>query len=125
MRAILYVRGPKTKIFPKDLTVPLQLNHLKRFCKRRHWHVVNQFVDITKATGRHPRPARAEMMEVALERDSGIDVVLVYSPDRLFRDVLTLVRFSNSLKSLGRKLVFSKLETNADSIGGLIDITHK
>lgn len=78
-----------------------QLLELERVASTRGWNVVRTFRDdgISGAKGRDERPALDALLKAASRRD--IDLIAVWSIDRLGRSLQHLVTVVNDLQALG------------------------
>ena len=78
-----------------------QLQELERVASTRGWNVVRNFRDdgISGAKGREERPALDALLKAASRRE--IDLIAVWSIDRLGRSLQNLVTVVNDLQALG------------------------
>ena len=78
-----------------------QLQELERVASTRGWNVVRTFRDdgISGAKGREERPALDALLKAASRRE--IDLIAVWSIDRLGRSLQNLVTVVNDLQALG------------------------
>ena len=78
-----------------------QLQELERVASTRGWNVVQTFRDdgISGAKGREERPALDALLKAASRRE--IDLIAVWSIDRLGRSLQNLVTVVNDLQALG------------------------
>ena len=78
-----------------------QLHELERVASTRGWNVVRTFRDdgISGAKGRDERPALDALLKAASRRE--IDLIAVWSIDRLGRSLQHLVTVVNDLQALG------------------------
>jgi DNA invertase Pin-like site-specific DNA recombinase len=78
-----------------------QLQELERVASTRGWNVVRTFRDdgISGAKGRDERPALDALLKAAARRE--IDLIAVWSIDRLGRSLQHLVTVVNDLQALG------------------------
>ena len=78
-----------------------QLQELERVASTRGWNVVRTFRDdgISGAKGRDERPALDALLKAASRRE--IDLIAVWSIDRLGRSLQHLVTVVNDLQALG------------------------
>lgn len=101
MRTALYLRVSTT-----NQTADNQLHELERVAALRGWNVVNVYRDdgISGAKGRDQRPALDGLLRAAAKRE--IDLIAVWSIDRLGRSLQHLVTTVNDLHAQGVQLYF-------------------
>jgi site-specific DNA recombinase len=75
---------------------------MERYARRNRWKIAGRFVDLAESGPN--RPERKRLMQYC-RKSKGIDVVLVYSIDRLTRNVLDHVTIRQTLKKKGTRLV--------------------
>jgi putative DNA-invertase from lambdoid prophage Rac len=80
-------------------TLPLQINDLREYAKRRKWKV--EISDV--ASGVKSRPKREELLKLARQRK--IDCILVWRLDRFGRSLADLITTLDELNSLGVSFV--------------------
>jgi len=78
-------------------TLPLQLNTMRRYVKKRRWTLTMQVYDVGSAA--MPRPKREELLTAVYRR--AIDVMVVWRLDRWGRSLADLVVTLKALHELG------------------------
>ncbi len=93
LRAALY-----TRVSTHDQqTLPLQLDALREYAKRRGWEVVGEVAEV--AGGNVKRPQREDLLQAAKRRE--VDAILVWRLDRWGRSVADLVGSLAELEAVG------------------------
>jgi DNA invertase Pin-like site-specific DNA recombinase len=93
LRAALY-----TRVSTHDQqTLPLQIEALREYAKRRDWQVVREVCEV--ASGAVKRPQRDELLQAARRRE--VDAILVWRLDRWGRSVADLVNSLAELEAVG------------------------
>ena len=95
-RVALYVR-----VSTDGQTVENQLRELKAVAKRHGWKVVATYTDnaVSGSKGRNERPGFADLHKAVAQRQ--VDLVAVWSVDRLGRSLQHLVAFLGELHAKG------------------------
>jgi DNA invertase Pin-like site-specific DNA recombinase len=78
-------------------TLPLQVNAMRQYTRRRSWKVVKSVEDV--GSGAAERPQRQELIKAARHRE--IDVILVWRLDRWGRSLLDQIGSLEELSTLG------------------------
>jgi DNA invertase Pin-like site-specific DNA recombinase len=93
--------GLYLRVSTDDQTVENQRQDLVEAVKRRKWQIVEEFSDngISGAKGRDKRPGFDRLLKAVVRRE--IDVVAVWSVDRLGRSLQHLVGFLEELDAAG------------------------
>ena len=85
MRAVTYCRV-STHQQTKNLSLPAQRQECARFCKRQGWTVARVFVERGESAKSADRPELNRLLDYCRENLGAIDVMVVYSLDRLARN---------------------------------------
>lgn len=103
-RVVLYMRvstGPQAQ---RDLSIPDQKREMKKYCEARGWQIAGEFIDAK--TGRDDRrPGFQEMMDQVMSGALKVEIILVHSLSRFFRDAIELELRVRQLNKLGVSLV--------------------
>lgn len=89
-------------------TLPLQLEQMREFAKKRGWVVKAEFQEV--GSGAKTRPKREEMLRRARARH--LDAILVWKLDRWGRSLADLITTLDELRELG--VVFVSLTESLD-----------
>jgi DNA invertase Pin-like site-specific DNA recombinase len=111
-RTALYLR-----VSTSDQSVDSQRHALMEVAKQSGWNIVHTFEDraVSGAKGRNDRPAFKAMLDACTRRE--IDLIAVWSIDRLGRSLQDLVGFLQDIDALGVDLFILKqsLDTSTPS----------
>ena len=103
MRAALYARV-STEDQAKNYSIPSQLESMHEFAVEHGFEVVKEFVDEGISGAILGRPALSELRECA--RQSMVEAVIVYDPDRLSRKLVHLMVLVDEFERHGVELKF-------------------
>jgi DNA invertase Pin-like site-specific DNA recombinase len=104
-RVAVYARVSTTRQAENDISIPDQLAQARRYCGERGWLVVREFVDAGASARDDKRPEFQRMMDAACVDPSSLDVILVHSQSRFFRDTAGYVVSKRRLQKHGVSLV--------------------
>ena len=104
-RVAVYARVSTTRQAENDISIPDQLAHAKRFCASKGWSLFAEFVDAGASARDDRRPQFQRMMETVCVDPSPIDVVLIHSQSRFFRDVAGYSFWKRKLEKYGVSVV--------------------
>ena len=105
MAVALYARVSTTRQADKDLSIPDQRNQLERWAKDKGWQVVAEYVEPGASAMDDHRPEFQRMIERARDDDRPIDMIVVHSFSRFFRDAFGLEMYVRKLAKHGVRLV--------------------
>ena len=98
MRCALYARVSTT-----DQTSENQVRELREYAKRRGWSMHQEFVDDGVSGSKQSRPRLDAMLRAAKRRE--VDAIVVWSLDRLGRNLKHLIGLLDDLHALNVSLV--------------------
>ena len=104
-RVAVYARVSTTRQAENDISIPDQLAHARRYCQERGWHVIGEFVDPGSSARDDKRTEFQRMMDAACVDPSSLDLVLVHSQSRFFRDTAGYVISKRRLQKHGVALL--------------------
>ena len=104
-RVAVYARVSTTRQAEHDISIPDQLAQAKRYCQGKGWHVVAEYVDPGASARDDKRPEFQRMMETACVDPLPVDVILVHSQSRFFRDTAGYVVSKRRLQKHGVSLI--------------------
>lgn len=111
-RVAIYMR-----VSTGEQTTDSQLHALSEVAKQSGWEIVHTFEDraVSGSTSRNTRPAFKALLEACTRRE--IDLIAVWSIDRLGRSLQDLVGFLQDIESLGVDLFIHQqgLDTSTPS----------
>jgi site-specific DNA recombinase len=114
MRAALYLRVSTVRQAEVDLSIPDQLSQTKAYCERHGWRVVAEYAEPGASAMDDNRPEFQRMIERACDEDRPIDVIVVHSFSRFFRDAFGLEMYVRRLAKHNVKLVSITQELGDD-----------
>ena len=114
MRAALYLRVSTVRQAEVDLSIPDQLTQTQTYCERHGWRVVAEYAEPGASAMDDNRPEFQKMIERACDEDRPIDVIVVHSFSRFFRDAFGLEMYVRKLAKHNVKLVSVTQELGDD-----------
>jgi site-specific DNA recombinase len=105
LRAALYLRVSTTRQAEVDLSIPDQQSQTSAYCARHGWRVAAEYVEPGASAMDDHRPEFQRMIERACDDDHPIDVIVVHSFSRFFRDAFALEMYVRKLAKHGVRLV--------------------
>jgi site-specific DNA recombinase len=104
-RVAVYARVSTTRQADNDISIPDQLAHAKRFCGTKGWTLLSEYIDAGASARDDKRPQFQRMMEAVCVDPSPVDVVLIHSQSRFFRDVAGYSFWKRKLEKYGVAVV--------------------
>jgi site-specific DNA recombinase len=89
-RVAIYLRVSTGRQAEQDLSIPDQKKQTKGWCEARGWEVVAEYVEPGASAMDDKRPEFQRMVERACDGSRAIDVIVVHSFSRFFRDAFGL-----------------------------------
>lgn len=120
MRVVAYFRVSTTKQAEKQLSIPDQRRQVEERCKAQGWDLVREFVEPGASATDDKRPAFQEMIRYATSTERPVDVVLVHSFSRFFRDSFKFEFYRRKLQKAGVSVVSLTQAVPDDPQGDLI-----
>ncbi len=114
VRAALYLRVSTTRQAEVDLSIPDQQAQTSAYCARHGWRVVGEYVAPGASAMDDHRPEFQRMIERACDDDRPIDMIVVHSFSRFFRDAFGLEMYVRKLAKNGVRLVSITQELGDD-----------
>ena len=114
VRAALYLRVSTTRQAEVDLSIPDQQAQTSAYCGRHGWRVVAEYVEPGASAMDDNRPEFQRMIERACDDDHPIDVIVVHSLSRFFRDAFGLEMYVRKLAKHNVRLVSITQELGDD-----------
>lgn len=108
MRVVIYSRVSTSK-----QTTDNQVLELKEVCRRNNWNIIREITDngISGAKGRFQRPGFDELHKIISRKE--VDMVVVWSLDRLGRSTVDLANFMGELEA--KQVSFYSHQQSIDS----------
>jgi site-specific DNA recombinase len=113
-RAALYLRVSTTRQAEVDLSIPDQQAQTSAYCARHCWRIVAEYVEPGASAMDDHRPEFQRMIERACDDDHPIDVIVVHSFSRFFRDAFGLEMYVRRLAKHNVRLVSITQELGDD-----------
>ena len=104
-RVAVYARVSTTRQAENDISIPDQLAHAKRFCATKGWSLLSEYIDPGASARDDKRPQFQRMMEAVCVDPSPVDVILIHSQSRFFRDVTGYSFWKRKLEKYGVTVV--------------------
>jgi len=104
-RVAVYARVSTTRQAENDISIPDQLAHAKRFCASKGWSLFSEYVDAGASARDDKRPQFQRMMDATCVDPSPVDVILIHSQSRFFRDVAGYSFWKRKLEKYGVSVV--------------------
>ncbi|NEU15034.1 recombinase family protein, partial [Methylobacterium sp. BTF04] len=114
MRAAAYLRVSTGRQAESDLSIPDQRKQIAAFCAAKGWPLVAEYVEPGASAMDDVRPEFQKMIERASDGDQPIDVIVVHSFSRFFRDGFGLEMYVRKLDKVGVSLVSITQELGTD-----------
>jgi site-specific DNA recombinase len=119
MRAVIYARVSTGRQVRNEISLPDQLERLRKFCDERELHIVHEFIEPGLSAGTDKRPIFNEMMEYVKTEGAEIDFVLAYSLDRLFRNQDDSIIYGAELEPFGVQIQYVSEQFDNTPMGKL------
>lgn len=116
--ALLYARVSTGKQAERQLSIPDQLRAMNEYCKKRGIRVVEEFVDAGRSATNDNRPQFRRLLEVAQDESADVDMILLYSFTRGFRNLEDMHYYQKILRGRGVRLVAITEEYDEDDPQG-------
>ena len=113
-RAALYLRVSTGQQATNDLSIPDQRRQLEAYCEAKGWEAAAEYVEPGNTATDDRRPSFQSMIEAALIKPPGFDVVVVHSFSRFFRDQFQFEFYVRKLAKNGVRLVSITQELGDD-----------
>ena len=85
-KAIVYARVSTTRQAENDLSIPDQLAHAQRYCQSKNIEIIGEYIDAGVSGRTEKRPQFQNMIRDVKSGTIAVDLVLVHSLSRFFRD---------------------------------------
>jgi site-specific DNA recombinase len=98
MRVAAYYRVSTTRQAEKDLSIPDQKHQAVKYCDLREWELVREFVEAGASAIDDNRSVFQDLIDFATGPERPVDVILVHSFSRFFRDGYAFEHYRRRLK---------------------------
>src|SRR6266705_2269223 len=120
VRAALYLRVSTGRQADSDLSIPHQRRQAKGYCASRGWEIVADYVEPGVSATDDKRPEFQRMIDAATTKPPTLDVIVVHSFSRFFRDQFQLEFYVRRLAKNGVRLVSITQELGDDPMSNMI-----
>jgi DNA invertase Pin-like site-specific DNA recombinase len=120
VRAALYLRVSTGRQAESDLSIPDQRRQAKAYCQSRGWEIAADYVEPGASATDDRRPEFQRMIDAATTKPPALDVILVHSFSRFFRDQFQLEFYVRRLAKAGVRLVSITQELGDDPMSNMI-----
>jgi len=103
--AVIYARVSTSKQADGDLSIPDQLRACTNYCQQHNLQVVGQYIDLGLSATDDNRPELQRMVEHAVRRTGGFEVIVLHSQSRFFRDNFQAEMYRRRLLKVGVEVV--------------------
>jgi len=114
LRAALYLRVSTARQAEHDVSIPDQRRQGEAYCQSRGYQLVETYVEPGALATNDRRPEFQRMIEAGTAKPAPLDVVIVHSFSRFFRDHFELEFYVRKLAKNGVKLVSITQEMGDD-----------
>jgi site-specific DNA recombinase len=114
LRAALYLRVSTARQAEHDVSIPDQKRQGETYCQSRGYQLVETYVEPGASATNDRRPEFQRMIEAGTSKPAPLDVVIVHSFSRFFRDHFELEFYVRRLARNGVKLVSITQEMGDD-----------
>ena len=121
MRVVLYARVSTVRQAEHDLSIPDQLEQLRDYCRRNGHEVEDEFREKGASATDDNRPVFREMIQLVLDKRSGVEAILVLTTSRFLRDALGAKVYKRRLKREGVRVVSITQEVSDHPTGNFIE----
>jgi site-specific DNA recombinase len=119
-RAALYLRVSTGRQADNDLSIPDQRRQARAYCASRGWEIVADYVEPGVSATDDKRPEFQRMIDAATTKPPTLDVIVVHSFSRFFRDQFQLEFYVRRLAKNGVRLVSITQELGDDPTSNMI-----
>jgi DNA invertase Pin-like site-specific DNA recombinase len=115
LNAFVYLRVSTGRQAETDLSIPDQRRQVEAWCAARGHIIIDEFVEPGASATDDKRPEFQRMIDRATDGENSIDLIVVHSYSRFFRDSFKLEFYLRKLAKSGVKLVSITQEFNDDA----------
>ncbi len=119
-RVAIYARVSTTRQAEQDLSLPDQISQAEGFCQGKGWHVAERFIEPGASATDDRRPEFQKLIDLATGADHPLDIILVHSMSRFFRDQFQSEFYIRKLRKAGVEVVSLTQPFENDPTGNLM-----
>jgi site-specific DNA recombinase len=118
---VFYARVSTDEQAKKQLSIPSQLDELRKFAKAHGYIILREFIEPGASATDDNRKVFKRMMEFVLMAGNNVDAILVLRTDRFMRNATKARAWKESLRRQGIRAISITQETSDDPVGRLIE----
>jgi site-specific DNA recombinase len=115
LRVAMYLRVSTGRQAETDLSIPDQRRQIDAWCHLRGHAVFGEYTELGASATDDKRPEFQRMIDRACDGDNAVDLIVVHSYSRFFRDSFGLEFYLRKLAKHGVKLISITQEFNDDN----------
>ena len=119
-RVAIYARVSTTRQAEQDLSLPDQVAQAEAFCRGKGWQVAECFIEPDASATDDRRPEFQKLIDLATGTDRPLDIILVHSMSRFFRDQFQSEFYIRKLRKAGVDVVSITQPFENDPTGNLM-----
>ncbi len=119
-RVAIYARVSTTRQAEQDLSLPDQISQAEGYCQSKGWHIVDRFIEPGASATDDRRPEFQKLIDLATGADRPLDIILVHSMSRFFRDQFQSEFYIRKLRKVGVEVVSLTQPFENDPTGNLM-----
>lgn len=120
-RVVLYARVSTAEQAEKDLSIPAQLDALRKYCSDRRCEIVAAYTEPGASGTDDNRKVFRRMLEDVLAPSANVDAVLVYQTSRFMRNAGKARALKDALRRKGVRVTAICQETSDDPMGHFME----
>lgn len=121
MRVVLYARVSSEQQAEKDLSIPAQIEALKKYACEQKYDIAGQYVDAGKSAKTANRPQFQEMIERSKEKPAPFDGILVWKLSRFARNREDSLIYKNQLRKRGISVISINEKIDDSAAGKMLE----
>lgn len=116
----IYARVSTTRQAEQDLSLPDQIAQAESFSSGKGWQVVERFIEPGASATDDRRPEFQKLIDLATSPEQPLDIILVHSMSRFFRDQFQSEFYIRKLRKAGVEVVSITQPFENDPTGNLM-----
>ncbi len=119
-RVAIYARVSTSRQAEQDLSLPDQIAQAESFSTAKGWTVVERFIEPGASATDDRRPEFQKLIDTAMIADRPIDIILVHSMSRFFRDQFQSEFYIRKLRKAGVEVISITQPFENDPTGNMM-----
>lgn len=120
LRVAAYARVSSKEQAEKELSIPAQLQTIRKYCQDKNYKLVAEYIDEGKSAKTADRPAFQKMIALAKKQNRHFDAIIVHKFDRFSRSREDHVVYKALLKKLGINVYSVTEQTDPETPHGFL-----